>query len=379
MLKAHSIRSFAARGLLAVAGLTTLAGAAQAEDNSGAVYVLSNQVADNAVYVFARSDSGSLSFSGSFATRGAGTGPLAAAGAPFLDPLGSQGSLTIDGGLLFAVNGGSNEISLFRIEGRQLLLLDKVSSGGQTPVSIAVHGPYAYVLNQGNATVAPNINGYVLDNPHGRLVPLNSQQPVAGGLGSNPAQISFSDDGGVLVVTEKGTSLIDTYRVDGRGIASAPASFASSGSTPFGFNVTYRGVVVVSDAASGAATSYKLGENGNLRLLSGPVSNGGQMAPCWLVTSRDGRYAYEANAGSSTIASFSVAGDGVLTLINSAAASATGGFLDLTLSPDGGFLYVRDGGGTVYAYSVGANGGLTSAGSLPTGSIPAGSQGIAAR
>lgn len=379
MRKPQSIRSFAVRGLLAVAGLTALAGAARADDDNGAVYVLSNQVANNAVYVFARSEGGSLSFSGSFATGGAGTGPLAAAGAPFLDPLGSQGSLTIAGDLLFAVNAGSNEISLFRIEGQQLELLDKVSSGGQTPVSVAVHGPYVYVLNQGNATIAPSINGYVVDHLRGRLVSLNAQQPVAGGLGSGPAQISFSDDGHTLVVTEKGTNLIDTYRVDGHGIASAPASFASAGSTPFGFNLTYRGVMVVSDAASGAATSYQLGEHGNLRLVSGPVSNGGQKAPCWLVTSRDGRYAFEANAGSSTIASFAVSGNGTLTLINSAAASAQGGFLDLTLSPDGGFLYVRDGGGTVYAYSVGANGSLSAAGSLPTGSIPAGSQGIAAR
>lgn len=379
MRKTPAIRSVALGSLLAAASLTLFTTAARADDDNGAVYVLSNQVASNAVLVFSRAANGSLSYSGTFATGGTGTGPLAAAGAPFLDPLASQSSLVAHAGLLFAVNAGSNEISLFRADGKELDLLDKVPSGGQRPVSIAVYGDYVYVLNQGSATVAPNITGFTVDRLRDHLVPLGSQRPVAGGIGSGPAQISFNDDGSVLVVTEKATNQIDTYRVDSHGFASEPTSFASAGSVPFGFGITYRGVVVVSDAASGAASSYHLSENGNLTSISGPVSNGGQAAPCWLVTTRDGRFAFEANAGGSTIASFSVASDGSLTLINSSAGAIGGGLLDLTLSHDGRFLFVRDGQGTVASFAVGANGTLTSAGSLPSGSIPFGSQGIAAR
>lgn len=379
MRKTLTNRSMAIASLLAMAGLSLLATAARAEDESGAVYVLSNQVADNAVLVFGRSPGGSLSYSGSFSTGGTGTGPLATAGAPFLDPLASQGSLILHAGLLFAVNGGSNEVSMFRVDGRELELLDKVPSGGQLPVSIAASGDYVYVLNQGSATIAPDINGYVIDRLRGHLVPLGSQRPLAGGLAAGPAQISFSDEGSTLVVTEKGSNLLDTYQVDSHGFASAPRSFASTGTVPFGFSITYRDVLVVSDAASGAASSYRLEENGNVVALSGPVSNGGQKAPCWLVTSRDGRFAFEANAGSSTIASFSIARDGALTLLNSSAAAVGGGLLDMALSHDGRFLFVRDGIGTVYAFAVGSSGSLNSAGSLPTGSIPFGSQGVAAR
>jgi 6-phosphogluconolactonase (cycloisomerase 2 family) len=379
MRKTPALRSIAVRGLLAFATLSSLTAAVRAEDDGGAVYVLSNQVADNAVLVFARAPNGSLSPSGSFPTGGTGTGPLAASGAPFLDPLASQGSLLLHAGLLFAVNGGSNEISMFEVDGQKLELLDKVPSGGQRPVSLAASGDYIYVLNQGSATLAPNINGFVIDRLRGHLVPLGSQRPLAGGTGANPAEISFNDDGTILVVTEKGTNLIDTFRVDAHGFASAPVSFASAGVTPFGFSLTYRDLLVVSDAASGAATSYRLGEGGKLHLISGPVSNGGQAAPCWLVTTRDGRYAFEANAGSSTIASFAVASDGSLTLVNSSAAAVGGGLLDMALSRDGRFLFVRDGIGTVYAYAVSAAGTLTSAGSLPTGSVPFGSQGVAAR
>src|SRR5207249_379047 len=59
-----------------------------------AVYTLTNQVAGNAVAVFARAGDGTLTAAGSFSTGGAGTG----AG------LGSQGAVTLsnDGRLLFA-------------------------------------------------------------------------------------------------------------------------------------------------------------------------------------------------------------------------------------------------------------------------------------
>jgi len=70
---------------------------------------------------------------------------------------------------------------------------------------------------------------------------------------------------------------------------------------------------------------------------------------------------------------------GALTLVNDAAAAVGGGLLDMALSKEGHFLYVRDGSGTVNAYRVGTDGTLTAAGSLPTGSLPAGAQGIVAR
>ncbi len=358
-----------------------LTGVARAwDDDAGAVYVLSNQVVNNSILVFDRASDGILTFSGSFPTGGTGTGPLATSGAPFLDPLGSQGSLVFSAGLLFAVNAGSNEVSMFAVKDKDLVLLDKVSSGGQTPVSLAVNGFHVYVVNQGNTTVAPNIIGFIIDPIKGRLIPLaGSKRPLAGGSLASPAQASFNVDGSVLLVTEKGTNIIDTYQVDFRGYASEPTSHLSRGNGPFGFSVTYSDLAVVSDSSGEAASSYKIKENGNLILVSGSVSNGAQAAPCWLVTTKEGRFAYEANAGSSTIASFGIARNGVLSLINPQAAAIGGGLLDMAMTTDSKFLYVRDGSGTVVGYQVEEDGSLTSVGSTPTGSLPAGAQGIAVR
>jgi len=378
MKKSNRLRSVFARSLVSLAVLVSFTGAVRAGEAAGAVYVLSNQPANNSILVFDRSEDGVLSYASSVPTGGAGTGPLAASGAPFLDPLGSQGSLTLHDGLLFAVNAGSNDVSLLRLDGTQPVLVDKVASGGLKPVSIAVKGFFAYVLNQGSATTPPNVTGFVIDPVHNRLVPLGVQSPLAGGTAANPAEVHFNDSGELLIVTEKGTNLIDTYRVGYRGELSQPSSFASSGNTPFGFDVTRDDVLVVSDAASGAATSYAVKGDGTIAPVSGAVSNGGQAAPCWLVTTRDGRFAYEANAGGSTISSFAISRNGTLTLINDAAGAVGGGLLDPAFSDDGQFLYVRDGSGTVAGFRVHADGHLSSAGTLPTGSLPTGAQGIAA-
>ena len=195
-----------------------------------------------------------------------------------------------------------------------------------------------------------------------------------------PAEINFAADGRVLVVSEKGTQTIDTYRVDFRGYASQPISNRSSGMTPFGFSVTNRDYVIVSEAdIPGAASSYEISyetdQIADLKLVSGSVALG-QSAPCWLVTTHDGRYAYTANAGSGTISSLGIAPDGVLSLLNPVAASLAAP-LDLAMTGNSKFLYVREGTGAVTGFQVAPDGRLTLIGSWP--GIPAGAQGIAAR
>jgi hypothetical protein len=68
------------------------------------------------------------------------------------DLLASQGSLIYDArhSLLFAVNAGSDSLSVFRVSGERLRLVDVVPSGGDFPASIAVFRDLANVLNAGN-------------------------------------------------------------------------------------------------------------------------------------------------------------------------------------------------------------------------------------
>ncbi len=340
-----------------------VAGTANASDSnrSGAVYTLTNSPAGNAVAVFDRAQDGSLTPAGTFTTGGNGTG----AG------LGSQGALAIsaDGKLLFAVNAASNTISELAISPQAVQLIATVPSGGTHPISVAVNGNLVYALNDGGAG---NISGFTATNDG--LTPLAGSTRALHAGAAGPAEVAFSPNGAFLVVTEKTSNTIDTFAVDGNGIAGAPASTSSAGTTPFGFTFDNAGQLLVSEAGTQSASSYTVDATG-AHTITGPVSDGGQAGACWLISTNDGRFAYTANAGSATISGFSVAANGALALVNPVAASlgAGGHPLDLAVSGKGDFLYnLTDGHHAITGYAIAADGSLTQvtvAGGLPAGAI----------
>lgn len=371
----NDIRAIVVRCAFSLAAAAALAGfspaLAVAQEMPGAVYALTNQTA-NSVMVYGRAANGALTLSGTFSTGGAGMGS-----GP--DPLGSQGALVLSrwGRQLFAVNAGSNDVSVFRVEGLGLRLLDREPSGGEMPVSLAVRGSLVYVLNAGGT---PNIQGFFIDPASGHLIHLpGSGRMVAGGSGSGPAEVAFSPDGDVLMVTEKATSLIDTWSVDGDGYAGNRMTTDSSGATPFGFTFTGRDVAVVSEASPSALSSYEVADNGQLELVSGTVTDD-QAANCWVVVTKNGRHAFTTNTGTGNVSSYSVSHDGSLNLLNATAGITGPGTapIDMALSYDSHYLYVRDGiKGMVDGFRVGPGGSLTPMGSVS--GVPAGAQGLAAR
>jgi 6-phosphogluconolactonase len=345
---------------------TATAASAHPDRNAGSVYTLTNSPTGNAVVAFGRAPDGTLRLRGTYPTNGIGTG----AG------LGSQGALVLDndGRELFAVNAASNSITAFKIRPRGLEIEATVPSGGTTPISVTVHDDTLYVLNAGGAA---NITGFDVS---GRgLTPIqNSTQPLGAGA-AGPAQVSFSPDGDTLVVTEKGSSTIDTFRVGRRGVAGTAVAHASTGGTPFGFDFDRRGNVLVSNA-TGSASSYDLGHHNELTVISGAISTG-QAAPCWLVTSTDGRFAYTANAGAGTISGFKVGRNGSLVLLTPGGATANLGTgshpLDEAVTTDGRYLYnLTDGQHIITGLGIEADGSLTTVST--TGNLPAGTIGIAA-
>ncbi len=302
-----------------------------------AVYTLSNSAGGNEVIMFKRSWDGSLTNARAFSTGGTGTG----AG------LGSQGALVLDGGLIFAVNAGSNDVSVLSVGANGLTWVDKKPSGGTMPISLTTHGRLLYVLNAG----APeNITGFNI-NRDGTIAPIpGSTQPLSGS-GVGPAQIEFSPDGQILIVTEKGTNMIDTYVVGKDGIASPPNSQPSSGDTPFGFEFDRWGHLIVSDAfggnaLAGALSSYNAGTSG-ISLITGPVFNT-QTAPCWVVITKSGRFAYTTNTGTHNISGYEIEQNGSLKLFNDGGNTAETGPgsnpIDMAINRDSQFLYALSAG-----------------------------------
>jgi 6-phosphogluconolactonase (cycloisomerase 2 family) len=338
-------------------------------EGPGAVYLMTNATGGNSVIVFDRSADGQLTSDGTYATGGTGTG----------GGLGNQGSviLTKDHRRLYVVNAGSDDISAFHVSRTGLQLSGpSVPAGGQRPISLTEHGDLLYVLNAGGsggiAGFRVGTDGALTPIP-GSIRPLSS--PTAGA-----AQIQFSPDGRILVVTEKATNTISTYTVGSDGVASGPNAQASAGQTPFGFNFNQRGDLVVSEAVGGGpgastASSYRLDRDGNLALISGRVATT-QTAACWIAISQNGSFAYTTNTGSGTISSLAIGPGATLTLVEAVAGTGIAP-LDAAFTPGGRFLYVRNGGGTVGAFLAEAKGGLTHIGDF--GVLPAGANGMAAR
>src|SRR5436190_16556477 len=188
------------------------AGASAALADPGAVYTLTNQVAGNAVAVFTRGADGRLAAAGTVATGGAGTGAS----------LGSQSavSLSDDGRRLFAVNAGSNDVSVFAVSPAGLALASRTAAGGTLPISLTVHGNVLYVLNAGGSG---NISGFTAGTS-GDLTPIAGATLPLSGSTVGPADVQFSPDGRHLVVTEKNTNLLDVYAVDASGVAAGPTT-----------------------------------------------------------------------------------------------------------------------------------------------------------
>src|SRR5258708_13056975 len=351
---------FAALGaaLLAASFLAPPVLASADDGHAGVVYRMSNASAGNRVLAFDRAPDGSLSAAGSFATGGLGTG----AG------LGSEGALVVTERWIIAVNAGSNDVSvLARDDGH---VVSRVSSGGTMPVSVTAAQDLVYVVNAGSS----NIQGYRLGE-NGQLSPIaNSNRPLSG-AGVGPAQISFSPEGETLVVTEKATSLIDTYTIGAHGAAQGPVTHPSSGSTPFGFAFAAHNTLIVSEAAASAASSYLLGEHSGLELISGSVLNG-QAAACWVATA--GPYAYTADAHNGKISGYRVAPNGSLTLLQGVAGSPGGAPLDEAVSRFNQFLYVLNPSTSVInAFSIHADGSLSALAN--TTGIPASASGLVAQ
>ena len=317
---------------------------------TGAVFTMSNAAAGNKVLAFQRAADGTLEPAGEYATAGMGTGAS----------LGSQGSVTLtaDNRFLLVVNAGSQEISSFAVNGAQLVLRSKVASGGMMPTSVAEREHLVYVLNAGSPA---NVTGFWLD-PAGRLWAIPHSSRALSVAAPAPAQVAIAPDGLGVVVTEKGTNTIDTFALRRDGSLATVMVHASAGGVPYGFDFSPAGTLVVSEAAPGAVSSYALNRQGSLLTISPSVADF-QQAPCWVAVSKDGRFAYTANAGSASISGYSLAADGSLQLFNdNGVTAATGaGSKPLDLAFDHSHhLYVVDAGNHfIDGYLQQNNGALT--------------------
>ncbi len=335
--------------------------------NQSTVYTETNQVGGNTVLAYRASSGGGLTPLESVPTGGTGTGKSP----------GSQGGVTLgdNGRVLAVVNGGSNSVSVFSVDpSGSLRLIETVSSGGVDPISVTVNGWWVYALNAGNATTPGNIAGFNLlfGGFFNRPIDVQSLNPSA----NTPEQISFTPNGRDLLVTEQVSNTIDVFPVDGFGLAGpAVTTTVAAGTGPYGFGFDTNGDAVVSDAGLGALSSFSVDPDGTLSAISSAVPDG-QLAPCWVTLTPNGREAFTANAHSGTVSAYTVAPNGTLSLLSPAVQASPGaGDTDLAVAGNS-TLYISDQ-PNVDASTINPSGSLNPSGQVVTGDL-AGTFGLAA-
>lgn len=329
------------------------------------LYTMSNNAGGNTVVAFKRNPDGTLTQVASYATGGLGTG----------SGLENQGALTlsVDRNYLYVVNPGSNDVSVFQITDQGLTQTARVSSGGRRPVSVTEYNGLVYLLNRGSQANDPNgdnISGLRL-GADGSLAPIAGSTAQLSTANTDAAQIAFSPNGNLLVVTEHGGGPLDTYVLNADGTPGGHQVQPSAGLGPFGFAFRNASQLFVSEAGRGTVSSYSVNAQGILSVLSGAVSTG-QATACWVVITPDQKEVYVSNTASGTISEFAIGTDGSLSVVSSIAATATGAPLDLAISSDGLYLYVLTAAGNIDVFQIAAATGALlrtqSVSGLPVGS-----------
>jgi len=371
-------------GLLVIIGLAIAVGMptrTQAQNFNGsgkAVFVMTNDATHNAVMAFPRNPDGSLGRGHKFLTGGRGSGGTT-------DPLASQGSLTLssDGSLLFAVNAGSGELSVFRVFGNFLWLSDVVPCGGSEPVAVAQYRDLVYLVNAGGTN---NVVGFRLTHDQ-KLKRISHANYLLSTGNTGPGSITFSPDGRLLLVTEKATNKIDAFTVHADGTLGSVVTTASVGPGAFAVQFAPNGTALVVETGpaggtnASAISSYAADAEGKLSVISPSVATQGA-ATCWLQVTPNGRYVYTANSATSSISGFSVGAHGSLTplpgtIVGTLPSGSTD--LDITVSSNGRFLYTLNAGmGTVGIFEIENDGTLLSLGEMDGLPAKAGLNGIAA-
>jgi 6-phosphogluconolactonase (cycloisomerase 2 family) len=353
------------------------------------VYMMTNNEVMNQIIAFYRDMNGMLTFVGAYPTHGRGTGSKEVSTATAndgIDPLASQGALTLsrDRRFLLAVNAGDNSISSFIItDSGALVFMDVKPSGGAQPNSVDVFGNIVYVSNVGNATnnFASNITGFRIDD-NGRLTPIPESIYSLSTVNAQPAQVLFTPDGSKILVSELTSNHLSVFHVNQKGTLTGPIVNDSYGQGPLGAYFLSSGILLVTEAVSNALSSYSLSNDGILQVLSGSVPSG-YMTACWVVTTRDERFAYITNTLSGTISTYQIDPNGALSVVkhitSTPPGTAPGLPMDVRVSRDGRHFYTLNGNqGTVSVFNIQDDGSLVRLQVAAWTNIPYfGSQGLA--
>jgi len=306
-----------------------------------------------------------------------------------------------DGKYLFAVNQGSNSVSVFAIQPDGSLRLvhnAPFASGGTQPVSLSFSNDQLFVVNRGNSangvvgTIAPTVVSFFVGED-GQLFKASS---VTLPLNLSTAQVLASADGKFAFVDNfatpgnLGVSLADTvepFVINGDGsLTAVPNGAAGLPSNPplvLGLvEDPIHHIIYTGEAPSGGVATFTYSATtGKVSYVDSVASEGA--ATCWLNISPNGKFLYATDSASDAISVYSLANPlkpafvqefylaGPTKLWHTPATSPTSQDFQFSFDPSGKYIYVVNHttdpnfqeGNQIHTLDVAANGKL----SEPTG------------
>lgn len=281
---------------------------------------------------------------------------------------------------VYVANIGENTISQYVIKSDGTLASNSpatVPTGrGPWDLEFDAQGQFAYVVNILDATVSQ----YSVDASG--VLEAMAVVPVA--AGPSPSNITLSPNGKYAYVsnyTPASAGSISQYAIAPDTGELSPLNPASvlAGSFPSASAVdATNSYFYVADVGSNTVGEYSIGSGGELTAL--PLSTV-SVEPDQIAVHPSNKYAYvvnfESTSGvadsSGTVSRYDIAANGQFIPMTQPSVPAGGGAQWMTFDTSGKFLYVvNTTDSTVSEYSVGADGALTSLGTVPTGNNPYG-------
>ncbi|KAH8595468.1 hypothetical protein B0O99DRAFT_622974 [Bisporella sp. PMI_857] len=346
--------------MLAVALPGAMGRPSGAQSARGAVYLISNAQANSVVSLAIGAD-GTLSKGSSTSTGGAGSNAVDAANLPETpDALASQSSLTVAGKFVFAVNAGSNTLSMLKInknDPTKLTLVGKpaaIPAEFPTTVGASVKNKLVCVGASGataGVSCASFSNKGLGQMDTLRPFELNQTTPPVGPL-NTVSQVFFSDDQSKVFTTVKGdptqnnTGFLATFPVQQGGCGGVTVARAGTQSSPKGTAVLFGSSTIpgssdlfVTDASFGGAVLAV--DDANTATIKGQAAIDGQKATCWVAISPATCTAFVTDVGTNRLVEMSVADASIQNVI------------DLSVNGDPGLIDLKAAGNFIYALSPG--------------------------
>ncbi|KAF4434847.1 hypothetical protein FACUT_7507 [Fusarium acutatum] len=325
-----------------------------------AIYVLTNEEA-NGVLAIPIGQDGTLSKGKVTMTGGAGSVAVDAEGKPATpDALISQSALTIAGNNIFAVNAGSNTLSMLRVsrsDPTKLQMVGKpVQVPGEFPNTVAASAKNGVVcVGSTGAKAGVSCSSFsrqglgAMDEL--RTIDLGQTTPPAGPT-NTLSQVLFSEDESMLFTMVKGdpavnnTGFISIANVEmNNGVAAVSKQDARS--SPEGTAVLFGSQVIpgtskvfATDASFGAAI-LDVDPNNCEATTAAKGAVEGQTATCWVAISPATKSAFVTDVGRNRVVEMSLEDASVVSE------------LDLTCNGDPGLIDLAASGNFLYALSPG--------------------------